>query len=108
YQNIKASGVVPQISVIMGACAGGNAYYPALSAFVGMVEEKSKMFVTGPDVIKTVTGEEVTQEELGGASAHVTNAGNSHYTAASDEEALDWVHDLVAYLPSNNRHQAPI
>src|SRR5699024_1356442 len=64
--------------------------------------------VTGPDVIKTVTGEEVTQEELGGASAHMTNAGNSHYTAASDEEALDWVHDLVAYLPSNNRHQAPI
>src|SRR5699024_4623530 len=88
--------------------AGGNAYSPALTDFVVMVEEKSKMFVTGPDVIKTVTGEEVTQEQLGGASAHMTNAGNSHYTAASDEEALDWVHDLVAYLPSNNRHQSAI
>ena len=108
YQNIKASGVVPQISVIMGACAGGNAYSPALTDFVVMVDKKSKMFVTGPDVIKTVTGEEVTQEELGGASAHMTNAGNSHYTAQSDEEALDWVHDLVAYLPSNNRQQAPL
>ncbi|MGP5209134.1 acyl-CoA carboxylase subunit beta, partial [Corynebacterium casei] len=108
YQNINASGVVPQISVIMGACAGGNAYSPALTDFVVMVDTKSKMFVTGPDVIKTVTGEEVTQEELGGASAHMINAGNSHYTAQSDEEALDWVHDLVGYLPSNNRLQAPL
>ncbi|MGX1738378.1 acyl-CoA carboxylase subunit beta [Corynebacterium flavescens] len=107
YQNIKASGVVPQISVIMGACAGGNAYSPALTDFVVMVDKKSKMFVTGPDVIKTVTGEEITQEELGGASAHMLAAGNSHYTAASDEEALDWVHDLVGYLPSNNRQRAP-
>src|SRR5699024_5543067 len=107
-QNIKASGEVPQISVIMGACAGGNAYSPALTDFVVMVEEKSRMHVSGPDVIQTVTVEEVTQEELGGATAHMTNAGNSHYTAASDEEALDWVHDFVAYLPSNNRHQAPI
>lgn len=108
YQNINASGVVPQISVIMGACAGGNAYSPALTDFVVMVDKKSKMFVTGPDVIKTVTGEEITQEELGGASAHMINAGNSHYTAQSDEEALDWVHDLVGYLPSNNRLQAPL
>lgn len=107
YQNIKASGVVPQISVIMGACAGGNAYSPALTDFVVMVDKKSKMFVTGPDVIKTVTGEEITQEELGGAAAHMLAAGNSHYTAASDEEALDWVHDLVGYLPSNNRQRAP-
>lgn len=108
YQNIKASGVVPQISVIMGACAGGNAYSPALTDFVVMVDKKSKMFVTGPDVIKTVTGEEITQEELGGAAAHMLSAGNSHYTAASDEEALDWVHDLVSYLPSNNRQGSPI
>lgn len=107
YQNIKASGVVPQISVIMGACAGGNAYSPALTDFVVMVDKKSKMFVTGPDVIKTVTGEEITQEELGGASVHMLAAGNSHYTASSDEEALDWVHDLVGYLPSNNRQRAP-
>src|SRR5699024_11307248 len=81
YLIIKASGVLPQISVIMGARAGGNAYSPALTDFVVMVDKKSKMFVTGPDVIKTVTGEEVTQEELGGASAHMTKAGNSHYTA---------------------------
>jgi propionyl-CoA carboxylase beta chain len=107
YQNIHASGVVPQISVIMGASAGGNAYSPALTDFVVMVDKTSKMFVTGPDVIKTVTGEEITQEELGGASTHMTTAGNSHFTAKSDEEALDWVHDLVGFLPSNNRTVAP-
>ena len=107
YQNIQASGVVPQISVIMGACAGGNAYSPALTDFVVMVDKKSKMFVTGPDVIKTVTGEEITQEELGGASTHMGLAGNSHYTAETDEEALDWVHDLVSYLPTSNRVSPP-
>lgn len=107
YQNIQASGVVPQISVIMGACAGGNAYSPALTDFVVMVDKKSKMFVTGPDVIKTVTGEEITQEELGGASAHMGLAGNSHFTAETDEEALDWVHDLVSYLPTSNRVSPP-
>ncbi|GGG75858.1 acyl-CoA carboxylase subunit beta [Corynebacterium pelargi] len=107
YQNIKASGVVPQISVIMGACAGGNAYSPALTDFVVMVEESSKMFVTGPDVIKTVTGEMITQEELGGAGVHLQQAGNAHYTASSDEDALDFVSDLVAFLPSNNRTTAP-
>lgn len=107
YQNIKASGVVPQISVIMGACAGGNAYSPALTDFVVMVDKTSKMFVTGPDVIKTVTGEEITQEELGGAATHMATAGNSHFTASNDEEALDWVQDLLAYLPSNNRSYAP-
>lgn len=108
YHNVRASGVVPQISVIMGACAGGNAYSPALTDFVVMVDKTSKMFVTGPDVIKTVTGEDITQEELGGASTHMALAGNTHYTASSDEEALDWVHDLVGYLPSNNRTLAPI
>ena len=76
YQNVRASGVVPQISVIMGACAGGNAYSPALTDFVVMVDKTSKMFVTGPDVIKTVTGEEITQEELGGAWTHMATAGN--------------------------------
>lgn len=107
WHNINASGVVPQISVIMGACAGGNAYSPALTDFVVMVDKKSKMFVTGPDVIKTVTGEEITQEELGGAGAHMHSAGTSHFTAQSDEEALDWVHDLIGFLPSNNRQTAP-
>lgn len=107
YQNIKASGVIPQISVIMGACAGGNAYGPALTDFVVMVDKTSKMFVTGPDVIKTVTGEEITQEELGGARTHMETAGNSHYTAHSDEDALDWVQDLVSFLPSNNRSYTP-
>lgn len=107
YHNINASGVVPQISVIMGACAGGNAYSPALTDFVVMVNQTSKMFVTGPDVIKTVTGEMITQEELGGASAHMAAAGNSHYTASSDEDALEFVQELVGFLPSNNRSMAP-
>lgn len=107
YHNINASGVVPQISVIMGACAGGNAYSPALTDFVVMVDQTSKMFVTGPDVIKTVTGEMITQEELGGASAHMTAAGNSHYTASCDEDALEFVQELVGFLPSNNRSMAP-
>ncbi|AHI21980.1 acyl-CoA carboxylase subunit beta [Corynebacterium vitaeruminis] len=108
YHNINASGVVPQISVIMGACAGGNAYSPALTDFVVMVDKTSRMFVTGPEVIKTVTGEEITQEELGGASIHMATAGNSHYTASSDEDALDFVADLVGFLPSNNRSYAPM
>ncbi|MDO4910289.1 MAG: acyl-CoA carboxylase subunit beta [Corynebacterium sp.] len=108
FNNVNASGVVPQISVIMGACAGGNAYSPALTDFVVMVDKTSKMFITGPDVIKTVTGEEISQEELGGAQTHMEIAGNSHYTAASDQEALDWVHDLVGYLPSNCREMAPV
>lgn len=107
YHNINASGVVPQISVIMGSCAGGNAYSPALTDFVVMVDRTSKMFVTGPDVIKTVTGEIISQEELGGANTHMTAAGNSHFTAADDEEALDFVQDLVSFLPSNNRGVAP-
>ena len=85
YHNINASGVVPQISVIMGACAGGNAYSPALTDFVVMVDKTSKMFVTGPDVIKTVTSEDISQEDLGGASIHMETAGNSHFTAESDE-----------------------
>ncbi|WP_301925402.1 acyl-CoA carboxylase subunit beta [Corynebacterium glaucum] len=107
YQNVRASGVVPQISVILGACAGGNAYSPALTDFVVMVDKTSKMFVTGPDVIKTVTGEKITQEELGGAWTHMATAGNCHYVAETDEEALDWVVDLVSYLPSNSKLQAP-
>lgn len=105
--NVLASGVVPQISVIMGACAGGNAYSPALTDFVVMVDQTSKMFVTGPDVITTVTGEQITQEELGGANVHLELAGNCHYVASSDEDALEWVQDLVDFLPDNNRSWTP-
>ena len=108
YHNVRASGVVPQISVIMGACAGGNAYSPALTDFVVMVRDSAKMFVTGPDVITTVTGEKITQAELGGAEVHMTTTGNSHYTAADDTDALEWVQELVSYLPGNNRELAPV
>ncbi|MEJ6019902.1 acyl-CoA carboxylase subunit beta [Corynebacterium sp. H113] len=103
HHNVRASGVVPQISIIFGACAGGNAYSPALTDFVVMVEESSRMFVTGPDVIKTVTGEEITQRELGGADAHMHLAGNTHYTATDEKDALDWVTDLLDHLPDNNQ-----
>ncbi|MEJ6019901.1 acyl-CoA carboxylase subunit beta [Corynebacterium sp. H113] len=106
-RNTLASGVIPQISLIMGACAGGHVYSPALTDFIIMVDGTSKMFITGPDVIKTVTGEEVTQEELGGASTHMATSGTSHYTASDDEDALSFVQDLVGYLPSNNRAEAP-
>ncbi|MCS4535865.1 acyl-CoA carboxylase subunit beta [Corynebacterium sp. HS2168-gen11] len=106
--NINASGVIPQISVIMGACAGGNAYSPALTDFVVMVDESSKMFVTGPDVIETVTGERLSQADLGGADVHMNIAGNSHYTASSERDALDFVADLLTYLPANNRESAPL
>ncbi|MDH4657504.1 acyl-CoA carboxylase subunit beta [Corynebacterium pyruviciproducens] len=106
-RNTQASGVIPQISLIMGACAGGHVYSPALTDFIVMVDKTSKMFITGPAVIKTVTGEEVTQEELGGAETHMTMSGTSHYTAADEADALDFVRDLLSYLPSNNRAEAP-
>lgn len=106
-RNTQASGVIPQISLIMGACAGGHVYSPALTDFIIMVDKTSKMFITGPAVIKTVTGEEVTQEELGGAETHMTMSGTSHYTATDDTDALDFVRDLLSYLPSNNRAEAP-
>ena len=107
FRNTQASGVIPQISLIMGACAGGHVYSPALTDFIIMVDKTSKMFITGPDVIKTVTGEAVTQEELGGASTHMGTSGTSHYTASDDADALDWVRELISYLPSNNRAEAP-
>ena len=106
-RNTQASGVIPQISLIMGTCAGGHVYSPALTDFIVMVDKTSKMFITGPAVIKTVTGEEVTQEELGGAETHMTMSGTSHYTAADEADALDFVRDLLSYLPSNNRAEAP-
>ncbi|MDK8768650.1 acyl-CoA carboxylase subunit beta [Corynebacterium freneyi] len=107
FRNTQASGVIPQISLIMGACAGGHVYSPALTDFIIMVDGTSKMFITGPDVIKTVTREEVTQEELGGAGTHMSTSGTSHYTASDDEDALSFVQELIGYLPSNNRAEAP-
>ncbi|MDF2829852.1 MAG: methylmalonyl-CoA carboxyltransferase, partial [Mycobacterium sp.] len=105
--NILASGVVPQISLIMGAAAGGHVYSPALTDFVIMVDQTSQMFITGPDVIKTVTGEDVTMEELGGAHTHMAKSGTAHYVASGEQDAFDYVRDLLSYLPSNNYADAP-
>jgi propionyl-CoA carboxylase beta chain len=107
HRNVRASGVIPQISLIMGAAAGGHVYSPALTDFVVMVDGTSQMFVTGPDVIKTVTGEDVTMEDLGGANTHMTKSGVAHYVASDEEDALDYVKELLSYLPSNNRAEAP-
>ncbi|MBB1011337.1 propionyl-CoA carboxylase beta chain [Dietzia kunjamensis] len=107
HRNVLSSGVIPQVSLIMGPSAGGHVYSPALTDFTVMVDKTSQMFVTGPDVIKTVTGEEVSQEELGGATTHMTKSGVSHYTASDEQDALDFVKDLLSYLPSNNRAEAP-
>src|SRR5690606_27181031 len=97
-RNVHASGVVPQISLIMGAAAGGHVYSPALTDFVVMVDQTSQMFITGPDVIKTVTGEDVSMEELGGARAHNTRSGVAHYMGADEQDALDYVKELLAHL----------
>ena len=99
-RNTHASGVIPQISLIMGAAAGGHVYSPALTDFVVMVDQTSQMFITGPDVIKTVTGEDVTMEELGGGRTHNTKSGNSHYLAADEQDAIDYVQALLSYLPA--------
>jgi propionyl-CoA carboxylase beta chain len=107
-RNVKASGVVPQISLIMGANAGGHVYSPALTDFVVMVDKTSQMFITGPDVVKTVTGEDVTFEELGGGRTHNTKSGVAHYLGADDEDAIAYVKELLAYLPSNNLSEAPV
>jgi propionyl-CoA carboxylase beta chain len=101
-RNVHLSGVVPQISVIMGAAAGGHVYSPALTDFVVMVDGTSQMFITGPDVVKAVTGEDVTLEDLGGARTHNTRSGNAHYLAADEHDALDYVRELIGYLPPNN------
>lgn len=107
YRNTRASGVIPQISVIMGPCAGGAVYSPALTDFVVMVEDTSYMFVTGPNVVKTVTHEEVTSEDLGGAKAHAEKSGVNHFTAGNDVEALKKVRDLITYMPQNANELAP-
>lgn len=107
-RNTHASGVIPQISVIMGAAAGGHVYSPALTDLVVMVDGTSQMFITGPDVIRTVTGEEVTMEALGGARTHNTRSGNAHYLATDEQDALDFVREVLSYLPSNNLDDPPI
>ncbi|SIR81338.1 acyl-CoA carboxylase subunit beta [Williamsia sterculiae] len=107
HRNVRASGVIPQISLILGAAAGGHVYSPALTDFTIMVDKSSQMFVTGPDVIKTVTGEDVTMEDLGGAHTHMAKSGVAHYVASDEADALDYVRDLLGYLPSNNRAEAP-
>ena len=107
FRNVRSSGVIPQISVIMGPCAGGAVYSPAITDFVVMVEETSHMFITGPEVIKTVTNEEVGFEDLGGATTHATKSGVTHFTAKDDYAALDIVRDLVSLIPSNNLDIAP-
>ena len=106
--NTHASGVIPQISVIMGAAAGGHVYSPALTDFTIMVDQTSQMFITGPDVIKTVTGEDVTMEELGGGRTHNTKSGNAHYLATDEEDAISYVQTLLGFLPQNNLEDPPI
>src|SRR3954467_14480015 len=108
HNNILASGVIPQISLIMGAAAGGHVYSPALTDFVVMVDQTSQMFITGPDVIKTVTGEDVSMEDLGGARTHNTKSGNAHYMGADEKDAIDYVRGLLSFLPSNNLDDAPV
>jgi propionyl-CoA carboxylase beta chain len=107
YRNVIASGVIPQISLVMGPCAGGAVYSPAMTDFTLMVEHTSHMFITGPDVIKTVTGEEVSFEELGGAHAHNTKSGVAHYQAQDEQDCLAFARDLLSYLPSNNLEEPP-
>ena len=107
FRNVKSSGVIPQISVIMGPCAGGAVYSPAITDFIFMVRETSHMFITGPEVIKTVTGEDVTMEELGGAGSHATRSGVCHFAADSEEDCLEQVRELVSFLPQNNLDTAP-
>lgn len=106
YRNVQSSGVIPQISAIMGPCAGGAVYSPAMTDFTMMVEGSSYMFVTGPSVVKTVTNEEVTSEELGGASTHSTKSGVAHTTSANDVACLEDIKKLLSYMPQNNQEKA--
>ena len=106
YRNTQASGVIPQISVILGPCAGGAVYSPALTDFVFVVDKISKMFITGPEVIKTVLGEEISQEDLGGAKVHAEISGNAHFFANSEQECFDQIKSLVSYIPWNNKKTA--
>ena len=106
-RNVHASGVIPQVSVILGPCAGGAVYSPAITDFIVMVDKTSHMFITGPDVIKTVTGEDVEFEELGGARTHNTKSGVAHYMATDEADALEFTRSLLSYFPSNNLDEVP-
>lgn len=108
FNNVRSSGVIPQITCIMGPCAGGAVYSPALNDFIVMVKDSSYMFVTGPDVIKAVTHEDVTKEELGGAISHNSKSGVAHFVSDSDEQALMQIRELLAFLPSNNMEEPPL
>ncbi len=107
FRNTRASGVIPQISIIMGPCAGGAVYSPAITDFIIMVDQNAKMFITGPQVIQAVTGEKVSQEDLGGAGVHNTKSGNAHFKAKDDEDALKICRKLLSYIPSNNIDPTP-
>jgi acetyl-CoA carboxylase carboxyltransferase component len=107
WRNVQASGVVPQLSLVMGPCAGGAVYSPAITDFVFMVEESSYMFITGPDVVRTVTGEEVTFEELGGAATHASKSGVAHFSALDEASCLEDARYLLSFLPQNNLEQPP-
>ena len=107
FRNVKASGVIPQISVVLGPCAGGAVYSPAMTDFIFMVKGVSNMFITGPDVVKTVTGEDVTQEELGGAMTHATKSGVATFVADDEQSCLEQVRYLLSFLPSNNLEDPP-
>ena len=107
-RNVHASGVIPQISLIMGPCAGGAVYSPAVTDFTVMVDQTSHMFITGPDVIKTVTGEDVGFEELGGARTHNSKSGVAHYMGTDEDDAIEYVKALLSYLPSNNMEDPPV
>ncbi len=108
HRNVMASGVIPQISAIMGPCAGGSCYSPALTDFILMVKEESQMFITGPDVVRSVTNEDVDKETLGGAMTHNTVSGVSHFMCDNDEETLMTIRELIGFLPGNNMEDAPI
>jgi propionyl-CoA carboxylase beta chain len=107
YRNVQASGVVPQISLVMGAAAGGHVYSPALTDFIVMVDKTSQMFITGPDVVRSVTGEDVTLEDLGGAGMHASVSGTAHHLAGDEDDAIEYVKGLLSFLPSNNLDPAP-
>src|SRR5580700_11289708 len=107
HRNVLASGVIPQISVILGPCAGGAVYSPAMTDFIFMVREHSHMFITGPDVVKTVTGEDVTLEQLGGAMSHATKSGVAAFVAPDERTCLDEVRYLLSFLPANNLEEPP-
>ena len=108
HRNVMASGVIPQISAILGPCAGGSCYSPALTDFILMVKGHSQMFVTGPDVVKAVTNEQVDKETLGSASVHASKSGVSHFVCQDEQDAMLTIRELIGFLPSNNMEEAPV